>query len=518
MAVDSRDAFERINRQAGSGVIIDPAGLVVTNSHVVFGRQAITVTLDDGTVLPARIVGLDPIFDVAVLRIPVPGTGKLPAASFTESGKLHVGDEVFAIGNPLGLEQTLTRGIVSAVNRILPSASWSLREPLIQTDAAINHGNSGGPLVDQCGKVVGINTAMLPDAQGIGFAIPSDLIVTVLPELVEKGRVIRPWLGVQGQVVPPTWKQLVRIPPVDGFLVEVVEPGSPAAKAGLQGGDTDLVIGGVPLLLGGDMIVEMNGRSVGDPAKMAETVAGLKLGETVRLTIVRADQTLRLEIVLEERPILPQDVPGGGQRSLRRESRRFFARCAGACRCEENRRRAFSPFSACSSPREWPGRRTPRCRAPGVARTPDRGSRPTSCRPTRCRRAVLPAANSGRATTSATPPPGGASLDGGGGVPDGIARHDDPEHRGPDGRRAWAWCPSMKAVLSSYTLSLAVFIPVSGGWRTGSGGASSPRRSPSSRSARFSAGSPRASGPGAVLGLFVLSLVFRELKPGDGAT
>ena len=311
MAVDSRDAFERINRQAGSGVIIDPAGLVLTNSHVVFGRQAITVTLDDGNVLPARIVGLDPIFDVAVLRIPVPGTGKLPAASFTESGKLRVGDEVFAIGNPLGLEQTLTRGIVSAVNRILPSASWSLREPLIQTDAAINHGNSGGPLVDQCGKVVGINTAMLPDAQGIGFAIPSDLIVAVLPELVEKGRVVRSWLGVQGQVVPPTWKQLVRIPPVDGFLVEVVEPGSPAAKAGLQGGDTDLVIGGVPLLLGGDMIVEMNGRSVGDPAKMAETVAGLKLGETVRLTIVRADQTLRLEIVLEERPILPRDVPGG---------------------------------------------------------------------------------------------------------------------------------------------------------------------------------------------------------------
>ncbi|MBK9089666.1 MAG: trypsin-like peptidase domain-containing protein [Holophagales bacterium] len=311
MAVDSRDAYERVNRQAGSGVIVDPVGLVVTNSHVVFGRQAITVTLDDGTVLPARIVGLDPIFDVAVLRIPVPGTGKLPAASFTESGKLHVGDEVFAIGNPLGLEQTLTRGIVSAVNRILPGASWSLREPLIQTDAAINHGNSGGPLVDQCGKVVGINTAMLPDAQGIGFAIPSDLIVTVLPELVAKGRVIRPWLGVQGQVVPPTWKQLVRIPPVDGFLVEVVEPGSPAAKAGLQGGDTDIVIGGVPLLLGGDMIVEMNGRSVGDPVKMAETVAGLKLGETVRLTIVRGDQTLRQEIVLEERPILPQDVPGG---------------------------------------------------------------------------------------------------------------------------------------------------------------------------------------------------------------
>ena len=311
MAVDPRNPFGGPNRQAGSGVIIDPAGLVITNAHVVFGRQAITVTLDDGTALPAKIVGLDPIFDVAVLGIPVPEKGTLPTASFGESGKLKVGEEVFAIGNPFGLEQTLTRGIVSAVNRVLPGASWSLREPLIQTDAAINHGNSGGPLVDRCGKVVGINTAMIPDAQGIGFAIPSDLIESVLPDLVTKGRVIRPWLGVQGQVVPPTWKDLLRIPPVDGFLVEVVEPGSPAARAGLRGGDMDIVLAGEPLLLGGDMIVEMNGQAVGDPAKMVEVVAGLKVGETVRLTISRGDQTLRMEILLEERPILPQDVSTG---------------------------------------------------------------------------------------------------------------------------------------------------------------------------------------------------------------
>ncbi len=308
MVVDTRDAFGRVDRQAGSGVIIDTAGLVITNSHVIFGRHAITVTLDDGTVLPAKIVGLDPVFDVALLSIPVPDKGTLPTASFGESGKLKVGEEVFAIGNPFGLEQTFTRGIVSAVNRILPGASFSLKEPLIQTDAAINHGNSGGPLVDRCGKVVGINTAMIPDAQGIGFAIPSDLIVSVLPQLTGKGRVIRPWLGLRGQVVPPTWREIVRVPSVDGFLIEVVEPGSPAAKAGLRGGETDIVLSGMPLLLGGDMIVEMNGQAVGDPEKMGEVVAGLKVGETVRLTISRGDQTLRMEILLEERPILPEDV------------------------------------------------------------------------------------------------------------------------------------------------------------------------------------------------------------------
>jgi serine protease Do len=309
MAVDPHDAFDRMNRQAGSGVLIDASGIVLTNSHVVFGRQAISVTLDDGTVLPARIVGVDPIYDVGLLRIPVPEKGTLPTAAFAESGRLRVGEEVFAIGNPFGLEQTLTRGIVSAVNRILPGASWSLREPLIQTDAAINHGNSGGPLVDRCGKVVGINTAMLPDAQGIGFAIPSDLIRSVLPQLVEKGHVVRPWLGVQGQLVPPAWKEVVRLPPVDGFLVEVVEPGSPAAKAGLVGGDTDIVLAGVPLLLGGDLIVEMNGEAVGDPAKMADSVGRLKVGETVRLTVVRGEKVLHLEVPLVERPLLPQDVP-----------------------------------------------------------------------------------------------------------------------------------------------------------------------------------------------------------------
>jgi 2-alkenal reductase len=133
-----------IDRRAGSGMIVDAAGLILTNAHVVFGRQLLTVTLDDGTALPAQIVGADSVFDIAFLRVVPPPGGTLPVARLGDSDALRVGDEVYAIGNPFGLEQTLTRGIVSAVNRVLPGATWSLKEPLIQTDAAINPGNSGG--------------------------------------------------------------------------------------------------------------------------------------------------------------------------------------------------------------------------------------------------------------------------------------------------------------------------------------------------------------------------------------
>jgi len=228
ISINPYDADHRVERVMGSGVIIDPAGLVLSNSHVVFGRQVITVTFDDGTALPAKLVGADPIFDIALLRIPSPTRGSLPTVKLGNSAELLVGEEVYAIGNPLGLDQTLTRGVVSAINQTLPGAAWSLMEPLIQTDAAINPGNSGGPLIDPCGMVVGITTAVLPEAQNIGFAVPVNLIREVIPQLLEQGRVVRPWFGVQGQFVVPVLKELLRVPLVDGFLVEAVEPGSPA--------------------------------------------------------------------------------------------------------------------------------------------------------------------------------------------------------------------------------------------------------------------------------------------------
>ena len=309
MSVNPYAVENNVERVSGSGVIIDSAGLILTNSHVVFGRQVLLVTLDDGTTLPAKPVGADPLFDVALIKIPPPTKGTLPTAALGDSEKLQVGEEVYAIGNPFGLDQTLTRGIVSAVNRLLPGMTLSLSEPLIQTDAALNPGSSGGPLVNHCGEVVGITTALLPEAQSIGFAIPSSLIRTVIPALVANGRIIRPWFGVQGQFVVPMLKDLLRFQLVDGFLVEVVEPDSPAAKAGVQGGDLDVTISGEGILLGGDIITTVNGQAIDNAERLGRILAKTKIGDTLRLTIVRDNEKKNLEIVLVERPLLPGDIP-----------------------------------------------------------------------------------------------------------------------------------------------------------------------------------------------------------------
>ena len=310
ISVNPYDTDHRIERVQGSGVIIDPSGLIVTNSHVVFGRQVITVTLDDGTALPAKPVGADPIFDIALIQIPVPTEGALRVAKLGDSATLRVGEEVYAIGNPLGLEQSLTRGVVSAINRTLPGAAWSLTEPLFQTDAAINSGNSGGPLVDPCGLVVGINTANMPEAQNIGFAVPINLVKSVIPQLLDKGRVVRPWLGVQGQFVVPELRELLRVPLVDGFLVEAVEPGSPAEQKGLRGGLFEITVEGQPVLLGGDIITKVNGATLDDPDTLGRTLSELKVGAVLKLNVTRDGKTRSVELTLAERPLLPGDLPG----------------------------------------------------------------------------------------------------------------------------------------------------------------------------------------------------------------
>lgn len=308
MSIDPYDAAHRLQWVTGSGVVVDASGLIVTNAHVVFGRQAVRVTLHDGSTLPARLLGADPLFDIALLRVEVPAGMSLPAARPGRSDQVVVGQEVYAIGSPFGLDQSLTRGIVSAINRRLPGATWSLTEPLIQTDASINPGSSGGPLLDACGAVIGITTAMLPDAQNIGFAIPVALVQSMIPSLAEHGRVIRPWLGVQGQMVTDDLKALLRVPLVDGFLVEVVEPGSPAAGLGIEGGGFELVIGGQPVLLGGDIITAIDGRGVTEPARLIELLSSLEVGKTVRLTLVRAERTRDLDVVVAERPLRPTEA------------------------------------------------------------------------------------------------------------------------------------------------------------------------------------------------------------------
>jgi serine protease Do len=307
VAVDPFDINNRVSLVMGSGFIVSADGLVLTNSHVVFGHQGITITLDDGRKTEAKLLGADPIIDLAVLRIPVSRDGH-PTALLGNSDSIRIGEEVMAIGNPLGLEQTLTQGVISGLNRFLPDSPLSLTPPLIQTDAPINPGNSGGPLFNRCGEVIGITTSMVADAQNIGFAVPINIAKQLLPDLVEHGRVIRPWLGVSGRLISKECLAIINVPVVEGFLVEKVDPGSPAAQAGIRDGALPVTVGGENFVLGGDIITEINGQSLSDSTRFARLVNSLKVGDTVQLTLYRERETRKVEFRLLERPVLPGDL------------------------------------------------------------------------------------------------------------------------------------------------------------------------------------------------------------------
>src|SRR5436309_3074266 len=249
---------------------------------------------------PGRILGLDSVLDVALLR--VESAAALPAARLGDSSAVRVGGEVVAIGNPIGLEQTMTRGIVSGLNRLLPGIS---DEPMIQTDAPINPGNSGGPLVDRCGVVVGINTLISEDAQSIGFAVPINAAKSILRDLREVGRVVRPWLGMQGRAVDNKLGGVVRMPVTPGELVEVVYDGSPADRAGVRGGNLSVVVQGEEYLLGGDILTEISGTPIRSHSDYIARVKTLRVGQRVKVTLVREGQPREMTLTVSARPRLP---------------------------------------------------------------------------------------------------------------------------------------------------------------------------------------------------------------------
>ena len=291
----SRNMFS-IPRGAGSGFVWDNDGHVITNNHVVRGAAEAKVRLNDGRDYSARLVGASPAHDIAVLRIRVPD--RQPAAlPIGSSADLKVGQKVFAIGNPFGLDWSLTTGVVSALDRSLPAEDGrTIIEHLIQTDAAINPGNSGGPLLDSSGRLIGINTAIFSPSgayAGVGFAVPVDTVNRVVPQLIAKGKYTRPILGV---VIDEQLTQLVAARlGVKGVAVLKVEPGSPAEAAGLRGARTAPDGAVVP----GDIITAVDGKPVDSGQRLVNRLDERKVGDTITLTVQRDGKPAELKATLK---------------------------------------------------------------------------------------------------------------------------------------------------------------------------------------------------------------------------
>ena len=269
---------------SGSGVIIAPDGYILTNDHVVHDARQLSVTLTNGTTLPAARVGVDPATDLAVIR--ADGSG-LPYASLGDSNSLHAGQLIIAIGNPFGFQSTVSTGVVSALGRALRSQQGRLIENIIQHTAPLNPGNSGGPLVDSRGRIVGINTAIIIMAQGIGFSIPSDTAKWVVSQLLTHGRVRRGYLGITAQQRPLS-RRLVRFHNLKSdFCVEVVSimPDSPAATGGIREGD---------------LIVSLNDQEVSSVDHIHRFLGEWPVGKPVRLTVIRGQERLGKEVIPSE--------------------------------------------------------------------------------------------------------------------------------------------------------------------------------------------------------------------------
>lgn len=288
---------------AGSGFLIDPDGHILTNYHVVQGAQAIEVTFADHSTYKARLMGADTVNDIALIQIDARGR-KLPPLPLGDSRTLQVGQRVLAIGNPFGLQNTLTTGVVSSLGRTVQTGDNTFIDEAIQTDAAINRGNSGGPLLNSRGEVIGINSALLSPSGasnvGIGFAIPINTARRVAEDLISHGRVRRATLGAEGRTLWPDLADALGLPVQRGVLVESVNPGGPAAKAGVRGGNRVVLAGLRELRIGGDVIVAINGGEVNSRSDLNLLLNRARPGDAVTVTVVRQGHKINLRVTLGE--------------------------------------------------------------------------------------------------------------------------------------------------------------------------------------------------------------------------
>jgi S1-C subfamily serine protease len=287
---------------SGTGFLWDDQGHIVTNHHVVAGANRISVVLGDGAEVEAELAGVDPPNDLAVLRVELPGA-ELAPVELGSSSDLRVGQRAIAIGNPFGLDRTLTAGVISALGRPLQTEDNTVIFDVIQTDAAINPGNSGGPLLDSRGRVIGVATAIRQDAEGIGFAVPVDTLKRVVPALIAQGYYPHPWLGFLGYNVTPGMARALNLPVESGILVAQLYRDGPAAAAGVRGAQQDVIIGNRRLLVGGDLVVGIDEQPVSSWGDLNEYLElRTVVGDAVTLHLLRDGQPLELALTVGEQP------------------------------------------------------------------------------------------------------------------------------------------------------------------------------------------------------------------------
>ncbi|MCS6884622.1 MAG: trypsin-like peptidase domain-containing protein [Acidobacteriota bacterium] len=287
----------------GSGTIIDKAGHILTNYHVIQGAQELKVVLADKSTYDAKFVGADPDNDLAVIKIDAP-PDKLHVVPLGSSQSLAVGQKVLAIGNPFGLDRTLTTGIISGLGRPLKAANGRTIDNVIQTDASINPGNSGGPLLNSNGEVIGINTAIYSPSGGsvgIGFAVPIDIARNILPDLLTYGRVLRPWLGISAIQITPRLAARLSLDIKEGLIVRGTYPNGPAAKAGIIGSEQYRIVDNRIQLLG-DILTKVDGKKIASEEDLYRALKDRRPGEVVSVEVVRDGRPIRLKVQLEARP------------------------------------------------------------------------------------------------------------------------------------------------------------------------------------------------------------------------